>query len=149
MAKKSTLPALRAALQITQQQLADLAECSIDTIRSLETGRRNLSQAMAIRIARETGVSVEWMLKGDPNSPIKNISGGAFNSSSKTDEGSADFEIDVAVDQLAFVARKVLEAGSASGTFGKRLAFDQLRKALYDVSDKYGIFPLPPFPKPL
>ena len=50
---------MRAQKRLTQQDLADLVNVSRQTIISLEHGRYNPSIALAFRLARVFGVSVE------------------------------------------------------------------------------------------
>ncbi len=53
------LEQLRAQKGLTQQELADLARVSRQTIISLESGRYNPSIILAFRLARLFGVTVE------------------------------------------------------------------------------------------
>lgn len=56
---ENRLEELRAQRGLTQQELADLAGVSRQTIISLERGRYNPSITLAFRLARLFGVSVE------------------------------------------------------------------------------------------
>jgi len=42
-----------------------MCELSLSTVEKLESGRLKLSEDVAFRISRETGVSLEWLLAGD------------------------------------------------------------------------------------
>ena len=65
---------LRQILDLKQKELADLLECSADTIRSIELRRLGLSEELAERIAEATYVGVAWLLAGDPKAePIDDI----------------------------------------------------------------------------
>src|SRR5262245_30333441 len=57
--------ARRDVLKVTQAQLAKWVGCSPVTIQSIEAGRLALSDFLAARIERITGVSAEWLLKND------------------------------------------------------------------------------------
>lgn len=70
-----------------QKEFADLVGCSPATIQSIELGpqgidrktgkvkyRLKLSEDLAIRIAAETGISLEWLLEGDPRkTPLNHV----------------------------------------------------------------------------
>ena len=56
---KTKITELRAAADLTQQQLADLVHVSSRTIISIEKGQYNPSLMLAYRIAQVFGVSVE------------------------------------------------------------------------------------------
>lgn len=65
--KKSTCVAvLRTELGLTVEQFAKLIGKSISAINSLETGRLVLSEETAYRIQEKIGVSMEWLLDGNP-----------------------------------------------------------------------------------
>lgn len=59
------LAVLRQIIDMSQQQLADLAECARPTIQAIELRKLNLSEKLAQRIAYQTGVSPSWLLAGD------------------------------------------------------------------------------------
>jgi transcriptional regulator with XRE-family HTH domain len=65
--KRTTVSVLRAMLGLSVEELADLIDKSVPTIRSLESGRLKLGEETARRIAKETGVSIYWLLAADPN----------------------------------------------------------------------------------
>jgi hypothetical protein len=47
----------------------DILGKSVHTIRHLEAGTLKLSAAMAAKMNYETGISIKWLLDGDPNAP--------------------------------------------------------------------------------
>jgi transcriptional regulator with XRE-family HTH domain len=53
-------------LALSVEEFAGLIGKSVPTIRSLESGRLKLSEETARRIAKETGVSIYWLLEDDP-----------------------------------------------------------------------------------
>ena len=65
-AQKTTAAVLRALTGLRDVEMAELLKCSVNTIWSLESGRLKLSDAMAVRIAQATGISLAWLLSGDP-----------------------------------------------------------------------------------
>jgi transcriptional regulator with XRE-family HTH domain len=69
--RRTTVASLRAFLGIKDIELAEILECSAYTVHSLECpDRLALSDSMANRIRHETGVSIDWLLNGDPDAPI-------------------------------------------------------------------------------
>lgn len=50
--------------------MASIIKRSPATIHSLETGRLALSESLATQISLETGVSLSWLLAGDPRKPM-------------------------------------------------------------------------------
>lgn len=61
-----------------QEMLAELLDCSLGIIQSVESGRVRLSEKLAQRAAFETGVSVEWLLKNDTTAPPVDHAGNPF-----------------------------------------------------------------------
>lgn len=49
--------------------MAEFLDCSIDTIKSIESGRMKLSESMAERMFHEFGISKAWLLAGDVSAP--------------------------------------------------------------------------------
>ena len=65
----TTSAVLRTILGIKDAEMAELLGCSRHTIHSLESGRLKLSDELATKMFHETGISVDWLLKGDPSAP--------------------------------------------------------------------------------
>lgn len=63
------LAVLRKILEMSQQDFAELVNCSVATIQSVELGRLRLSLALAERIRDATGISVNWLIRGNPSDP--------------------------------------------------------------------------------
>jgi transcriptional regulator with XRE-family HTH domain len=53
---------LRKVMEVSARDFAALMGCSIDTVKSLESGRLALSQKLAKTINYRTGVSLSWLL---------------------------------------------------------------------------------------
>ena len=66
---RTTAAKLRSILKIKDLRMAEILDRSIHTIHSLESGRLRLSPELATKIFHETGISLDWLLKGDPNAP--------------------------------------------------------------------------------
>src|SRR5262245_60797513 len=56
---------------------AEIMGKSIHTIRHLEAGTLKLSPAMAAKMSHESGISIDWLMKGDPQDPVS-VSGEAY-----------------------------------------------------------------------
>ena len=72
--RSHTLAILRLAInaKMTQKELADLLDCSVDTVQSIETGRLRISENMARKISHATAVNLNWLLDDDVTKPIIN-----------------------------------------------------------------------------
>lgn len=64
------LAVLRLKLGMYQQEFADLLRCSKPTIQKIEHGHLPLSESLAQRVFHETGVSLGWLLGGNPKARI-------------------------------------------------------------------------------
>jgi transcriptional regulator with XRE-family HTH domain len=60
------LAVLRQVIGLGQKELADLIKKSPATIQAIELGKLKLSEELALKISVETGVSIKWLLNGDP-----------------------------------------------------------------------------------
>jgi transcriptional regulator with XRE-family HTH domain len=67
--KKHVLAVLREVIGFKQPMMAELLGCSLSSIQSIEVGRLPLSEKMAQRVALETGVAIEWLLKNNIKEP--------------------------------------------------------------------------------
>lgn len=61
------LAVLRTLLGLSQKEFGGLVKRSPRTIQSIELGRHSLSVDLALCIAVETGISVEWLLDAQPD----------------------------------------------------------------------------------
>ena len=64
--KKTTPAVLRSLIGLRDTEMAALLGCSVNTIWSVESGRLKLSEQLAKKMSHQTGVSMEWLLNGDP-----------------------------------------------------------------------------------
>jgi len=53
--------------------------CPVSTLQSLELGRRNLTEEMAVQVSNATNVHLGWLLNGDPNAPIIDQEGNPYD----------------------------------------------------------------------
>ncbi len=66
---RHTVAVLRKIAGLSQGELAAMVGRSKRTIQAIEIGRLKLSEDLAVKIAHETGVTVQWLLEGDYNTP--------------------------------------------------------------------------------
>jgi transcriptional regulator with XRE-family HTH domain len=64
------LAILRKHLYLKQTELAELANCSVPTIQSIELNRLSLSPGLAARISAATGADFDWLRRNDVNQPM-------------------------------------------------------------------------------
>ena len=72
---KHPLAVLRQIIGIGQKEMAKLIGRSTRTIQAIELLTLKLSDDLADRISHETGVSVGWLIAGDPHAPIVALDG--------------------------------------------------------------------------
>jgi transcriptional regulator with XRE-family HTH domain len=63
------LAVLRQIIGISQKELANLVGKSAATVQAIELGKLALSEELARKISLETGISMKWLLDGDPSGP--------------------------------------------------------------------------------
>jgi transcriptional regulator with XRE-family HTH domain len=66
---RHTLAILRTTIGLTQKELAVLTGRAARTVQAIELGQLPLSEELALRIAKETGVDEGWLLEGDTSVP--------------------------------------------------------------------------------
>jgi transcriptional regulator with XRE-family HTH domain len=122
------LAVLRQILQMSQTQLGELCGNSGRTIQAVELGKLALSEGLALRIAQATGVSVEWLLSGDPKAPAK------ADCPSGSLSPNAEYTYEVFE---AHRAMQEIEKGAAAG-HGRQNTFEQFveHEAYQDSSSK-------------
>src|SRR5260370_1894336 len=64
---RHNLARLRLFLNLRQKQMAEICDCSVDTIQSIELGRGRLalSESLARKISNNTRIAAEWLLEND------------------------------------------------------------------------------------
>ena len=67
--RKTTAAELRHIIGITTDKWAKLLDRSEPTIHSLESGRLKLSADLALIMNYESGISIKWLLDGNPKAP--------------------------------------------------------------------------------
>ena len=68
---RHNLARIRKHLKLTQSDVAKLVGCAQVTIKSVETGRLQLSESLALRINHALGImDRDWLLKNDLNAPL-------------------------------------------------------------------------------
>ena len=74
---RHNLARLRQHLNLNQIDVARFVNCTVDTIRSIETRRLALSPEMALKLQWVLGVESGWLLENDLSSPIPKLVHGA------------------------------------------------------------------------
>jgi transcriptional regulator with XRE-family HTH domain len=67
---RHVLALLRDALRMRQKEFAEILDIEPHTLRDIELGKGPLPLSIAHRIARETGVSEEWLLANQLDIPV-------------------------------------------------------------------------------
>jgi len=67
---KTTAAVVRSIAGEQDWKWAEIMGKSIHTIRHLEAGTLKLSPAMAAKMNHETGISIAWLMKGNPKDPV-------------------------------------------------------------------------------
>ena len=76
------LAVLRQICGLGQKEMGLLAACATITIQKIENRGLDLSESLAQRIFHETGVSLAWLLAGDPSAPPLDGAGKPYTSAS-------------------------------------------------------------------
>lgn len=74
-ALKHPISLLREHLGLTQKDIAKLLGKSVSIVQKIELTKKPVSREIAEQLAIKTGVSLEWILKGDPTDPIRDFLG--------------------------------------------------------------------------
>jgi len=73
---KTTAAKLRSIIKEKDSVWADMLGKSVHTIRHLEAGTLKLSSALAAKMNYETGISIRWLMDGNPDAPAVAFRGG-------------------------------------------------------------------------
>jgi len=71
--RQHNLARLRKELSLTQVDFAAILGRSVITIKSIETGRLQLSRNLATLIGATIGTDAEWLLRNDPSEPMPRL----------------------------------------------------------------------------
>ncbi len=96
----NNLRTLRLFLGLGQKQMSSLVPTSVHSLLSVELGRMPLSSRMALKVARATGVSLDWLTGG--SGPILNDRGEPYSRQDFDDSRDRDAttEFYVAVEEM-------------------------------------------------
>jgi hypothetical protein len=79
--RKTTAAVLRDILQpIKVPEWAEILNRSPHTVHDLESGRLKLSPELATKMSYESGISIGWLLDGDPDAPAVSADGREYTS---------------------------------------------------------------------
>ena len=143
--RKTTAAVLREILGIKDFEMAEILDRTVHTIHSLESGRLKLSPELATKMFHETGISLDWLLKGDPTAPP--ISGrGEPYTRAKFDQAQAEKinydqpnPIFRNIDTLGFCARLIAILESASSRKNYQMALYKVNRALDSLRGEFGM----------
>src|SRR6266480_2705097 len=142
---KTTAAVVRSIARETDWKWADIMGKSIHTIRHLEAGTLRLSPAMATKMFHETGISLEWLLKGDPVAPPISGRGEPYSRAiferAQAEKTPHDQPPSVLrhFDKLGFCARLIAILESASGKKDYYMALYKMHTALDSLQREFGI----------
>ena len=97
---------VRQVIGLGQKELATLVGRSPRTIKAVELGQLKLGSDLADALARETGASLEWLIRGDVQQPAVNADGHTYS--------KADFD---AAQGRKLLGWKEQEVKSLEGSF--------------------------------
>jgi plasmid maintenance system antidote protein VapI len=143
--RKTTAAVVRSIAGETDWKWAEIMGKSIHTVRHLEAGTLKLSPAMATKMSHETGISLEWLMKGDPTAPIAEKTGKPYTREiyERTQAFKTAYDQSRPVlrnfDKLGFCARLIAILESASARRDYYLARYKVHTALDSLQREFGM----------
>jgi hypothetical protein len=141
--KKTTSAVLRSIIGIKDVEMAEILDCSPGTIHSLESGRLKLSDSLAMRMAHETGVAMNWLLDGNPKALPRARNGTPFSRavfdrvrSSKLPTPFSRALVPVAVREFSEALASIMYAAYAKGD--AELATYKIGRSIVDLAKEFG-----------
>ncbi|MFT5469321.1 MAG: transcriptional regulator with XRE-family HTH domain [Verrucomicrobiales bacterium] len=145
---RHSLALLRQELDLAQKELAAIADCSVATVQSIELGRLKLSEKLAARISKKTGVSMIWLLAGEPKRPIPAAETrpgrkiieferrhfDAAQAGEKQEWVEADFDVSFRIWQQDLTA--ILRSAQARGVDDARRCYYRISKTMEAVCEE-------------
>jgi hypothetical protein len=145
---KTTSAVLRAiiggAKGLSDSHWADMLGKSVHTIRHLEAGTLKLSAAMAAKMNYETGISIGWLMNGDPAAPPIDSFGEEYRKAvyDEVQAGKKYFahveENDVKIDALEFLRTILNILVSANRKRNYHLTAYRIWKAVDELRTEFG-----------
>ena len=144
---------LRKICDLYQKEFADKIGCSRIYVQKIEQtpkhGGQKLSSKLAQRIFHETGVSLDWLLGGDPSAPPVSAKGEPYtrgtykNAQAQKIYRDRPKDWNFSTDFLSMAARLRSILASATGRDGKQrpayfMAAYETRKFLDELAKEYG-----------
>jgi DNA-binding XRE family transcriptional regulator len=143
--RKTATAVLREILGIKDFEMAEILDCSIHTIHSLESGRLKLSEKLATEIFHETGISIVWLLNGDPTPPPLTGRGEPYTKEAFHRAQAEKIHYDRPpqwsreIAQLGFCGRLVAILENASAKEDYSMAEYKVNAALDSLQKQFGI----------
>ncbi len=150
---RHTLAVLRTTIGLGQKEMAELLGCSTRTIQAIELGQLQLSLKLGEKITYETGVSLSWLMHGNPDNPI--VADPANDDYTKEDfeEHRANLTENVTVDDCERAGVMFLVTSLVGDLFGiyaaatragkQRLCNYKMHKAMAQIQKELGLEDLP------
>ena len=118
---------------------------SVQAIHNIESGRTNLTHELATKMFHETGISIDWLMKGDPN--VEPISGRGEPYTREIYERAQAEKLPYDQphpifrnnDALGFCARLVAILESASGRKDYHMCIYKVHTALDSLQREFGM----------
>jgi transcriptional regulator with XRE-family HTH domain len=89
------LAVLRLFLELGQKEMADLIGCAASTVQAIELKQLRLTEELAQRVVKATGVNFGWLMAGNPKARILNSVGWVYSKYNyETAQGKLGREMD-------------------------------------------------------
>jgi hypothetical protein len=141
---KTTAAVLRSIIEVKDSAWADMLGKSVHTIRHLEAGTLKLSDAMAMKMVYQSGISIGWLMDGNPAAPPIAQDGREYTKKIY-DEVQAKEKHFATVSDYALgrgaieFFRQILAIMLSANRQRKfHLAFYRTANAIVDLSDEFG-----------
>ncbi len=141
---------LRRHLHLTQREMAELVDVSVELVKSVELGRTPLSPRLAKRTSSATGVRLDWLMRNDEATPPSSLYTAEYNfeffqrwRARRSLPPEADLQAYVPTYFLSqYVAlRGVADAAADQGEHAIELLMYQFEEFIHDARRKYGTSP--------
>lgn len=143
---KHPLAVLRTTIGLGQKEMAELVGRSVRTIQAVELNTLPLSEDLGKTIAVKTGVSLKWLMDGNPDAPIVEHNGGPYTKEifERVASGAGAPELTTPLDGLlsivsvAYVFSEIYRGSLAAMTKAdSELYHYKVRRAVESVTKEY------------
>lgn len=143
---KHPLAVLRTTIGLGQKEMAELVGRSVRTIQAVELNTLPLSEDLGKTIAVKTGVSLKWLMDGNPDAPIVGHNGGPYTKEifERVASGAGAPELTTPLDGLLSIASMIGVFGeiyrgslAAMSKADSQLFHYKVRRAVESVTKEY------------